>query len=178
MSKKTSAKTLKRSFKAKVSPEEYQLLQDLRRRSPAQNPPKISMTLGERVADRFAEVMGSWRFIIIQSIFLAIWVTLNIVAFVKHWDPYPFILLNLMLSFQAAYAAPIIMMSQNRQSAVDRQDAKHDYEINLKSELEIELLHDKMNLLRETEIVALTEMLTLQQQQLERIENLLFQRQS
>ena len=84
MSKKTSAKTLKRFFKAKVSPEEYQLLQDLRRRSPAQNPPKISMTLGERVADRFAEIMGSWRFIIIQSIFLAIWVTLNIVAFVKH----------------------------------------------------------------------------------------------
>lgn len=177
MSKKTSANALKRSFKAKVSPEEYRLLEDLRQRSPAQNPPKVSMSLGERVADRFAEVMGSWRFIIIQSIFLAIWVILNIVAFVKHWDPYPFILLNLMLSFQAAYAAPIIMMSQNRQSAIDRQDAKHDYEINLKSELEIELLHDKMNLLRETEIVALTEMLNLQRQQLERIENLLSQRQ-
>lgn len=173
MPKKTSAKTLKRHLKTKVTPEEYQLLQDLRDRSPAQNPPKISMSLGERVADRFAEVMGSWRFIIIQSIFLAIWVILNITAFIKHWDPYPFILLNLMLSFQAAYAAPIIMMSQNRQSAIDRKDAKHDYEINLKSELEIELLHDKMNLLRETEMVALTEMLTLQQQQLERIENLL-----
>jgi uncharacterized membrane protein len=109
MSQKTSAKALKRPLKAKVSPEEYQLLQDLRQRSPAQNPPKVSMTLGDRVADRFAEIMGSWRFIIIQSIFLTIWVILNIVAFVKHWDPYPFILLNLMLSFQAAYAAPIII---------------------------------------------------------------------
>ena len=175
MPAKTSANALKHSFKAKVSPEEYQLLLDLRKRSPAQNPPKVSMTFGERVADRFAVIMGSWRFIIIQSIFLTIWVTLNIVAFVKHWDPYPFILLNLMLSFQAAYAAPIIMMSQNRQSAIDRQDAKHDYEVNLKSELEIELLHDKMNLLRESEIVALTEMLTVQRQQLERIENLLSQ---
>ncbi|GAB4549634.1 MAG: hypothetical protein Tsb0014_44290 [Pleurocapsa sp.] len=175
MSQNQSNKTLKRSFKAKVSPEEYQLLLDLRKRSPAQNPPKLSLTLGERVADRVAEVMGSWRFIIIQSIILAIWVTLNIVAFIKHWDPYPFILLNLMLSFQAAYAAPIIMMSQNRQSAIDRQDAKHDYEVNLKSELEIELLHDKMNLLRESEIVALNNMLIAQQQQLERIENLLSQ---
>ena len=173
MFKKTSANALKRSSKAKVSPEEYRLLQELRERSPAQNPPKVSATLGERVADRFAKVMGSWRFIIIQSIFLAIWVTLNIVAFIKHWDPYPFILLNLMLSFQAAYAAPIIMMSQNRQSAIDRQDAKHDYEINLKSELEIELLHDKMNRLQELEIVALTNMLTAQQQQLDRIEKLL-----
>jgi uncharacterized membrane protein len=175
---KVTCSPLKRPLKAKVSPEEYQLLQDLRQRSPAQNPPKVSMTLGERVADRFAEIMGSWRFIIIQSILLAIWVTFNIVAFVNHWDPYPFILLNLMLSFQAAYAAPIIMMSQNRQSVIDRRDAKHDYEINLKSELEIELLHDKMNLLRESEIVALTEMLTHQQQQLERIENLLSQRHS
>jgi uncharacterized membrane protein len=106
---------------------------------------------------------------------LAIWVTLNIISVVKHWDPYPFILLNLMLSFQAAYAAPVVMMSQNRQSAIDRRDAKHDYEVNLKSELEIELLQDKISLLQESEIVALKDMLTLQQQQLERIENLLSQ---
>lgn len=173
-----SNKTVKHPFKAQVSPEEYQLLLDLRHRSPAQNPPKLSLTLGERVADRVAAVMGSWTFIIIQSILLAIWVTLNIVAFFKHWDPYPFILLNLMLSFQAAYAAPVVMMSQNRQSDIDRRDAKHDYEINLKSELEIELLHDKMNLLRESEIVTLKDLLEVQQQQLERIENLLSQRQS
>lgn len=175
MSQHKSNKTPKRRFKAKISPEEYQLIQDLRERSPAQNPPKLSLTLGERIADRVAAVMGSWTFIIIQSILLAIWVTLNIVAFIKHWDPYPFILLNLMLSFQAAYAAPVVMMSQNRQSAIDRNDAKHDYEVNLKSELEIELLHDKIDLLRESEIIALKELLTVQQQQLERIENSLFQ---
>jgi uncharacterized membrane protein len=160
---------------SQISPAEYQLILDLRDRSPAQNPPKLSLTVGERVADRVAAVMGSWTFIIAQSILLAIWVTLNIVSVVQHWDPYPFILLNLMLSFQAAYAAPVVMMSQNRQSSIDRQDAKHDYEVNLKSELEIELLQDKISLLQESEIVALKNMLTLQQQQLERIENLLSQ---
>jgi uncharacterized membrane protein len=161
-----------------ISQEEYQLILDLRDRSPAQNPPKLSLTLGERIADRVAAVMGSWTFIIAQSILLAIWVTLNIVTVVQHWDPYPFILLNLMLSFQAAYAAPVVMMSQNRLSAIDRRDAKHDYEVNLKSELEIELLQDKVSLLQESEIVALKNMLTFQQQQLERIENLLTQSQS
>jgi uncharacterized membrane protein len=117
--------------------------------------------------------MGSWPFIIIQSILLACWVSLNAVAFISHWDPYPFILLNLMLSFQAAYAAPIIMMSQNRQAAIDRQDAQHDYEVNVKAELEIELLHDKMNLLREEEVVLLVEMLKEQHQRLQRLEDLL-----
>jgi uncharacterized membrane protein len=162
---------------SQISPEEYQLILDLRDRSPAQHPPQLSLTVGERVADRVAAVMGSWTFIIAQSILLAIWVTLNIVSVVQHWDPYPFILLNLMLSFQAAYAAPVVMMSQNRLSAIDRRDAKHDYEVNLKSELEIELLQDKI-ILQASEIIALKDMLALQQQQLERIENLLSQRQS
>ena len=81
--------------------------------------------------------MGSWAFIIIQSIILAFWITLNIVAYINHWDPYPFILLNLALSFQAAYAAPIIMMSQNRQAAKDRLMAEQDYEVNLKAEDEL-----------------------------------------
>ena len=175
MSESKSVKSFKISRRSRITPEEYQLIQDLRERSPAQNPPKPSITLGEKVADRVAATMGSWRFIIIQSLILAVWVTLNIVGYVKHWDPYPFILLNLMLSFQAAYAAPVVMMSQNRQSAIDRRDAKHDYEVNLKSELEIELLQDKINLLRESEIVALANMLTAQQQQLDRIEKLLSQ---
>ena len=74
------------------------------------------------------------------------------IAFINHWDPYPFILLNLVLSFQAAYAAPIIMMSQNRQSEIDRRHAEHDYRINVKAELEIELLHNKIDALREQEI--------------------------
>lgn len=95
---------------------------------------------GPRLADSFAQIVGSWTFIVVQSILLAIWVVLNIVAYVQHWDPYPFILLNLALSFQAAYASPIIMMSQNRQSERDRIQAEHDYETNLAAKEEIETL--------------------------------------
>ena len=98
------------------------------------------LTFGQRVADGFATMMGSWPFIIIQSIILITWVTLNIMAWVRHWDPYPFILLNLVLSFQAAYAAPIIMMSQNRQADKDRLAADIDHQINTKAELEIGLV--------------------------------------
>jgi uncharacterized membrane protein len=96
------------------------------------------LTLGDRVADAFALTVGSWRFIIAQSVILAIWLLLNAIGWIRHWDPYPFILLNLMLSFQAAYAAPIIMMSQNRTSNLDRLQAKNDFEINQRAELEIE----------------------------------------
>jgi uncharacterized membrane protein len=92
------------------------------------------LTFGQRVADGFATMMGSWPFIIIQSILLAAWVTLNIVAWIRHWDPYPFILLNLALSFQAAYAAPIIMMSQNRSADKDRLAADIDHDVNVKAE--------------------------------------------
>src|SRR6266581_8673913 len=95
------------------------------------------LSLGQRIADRVAETMGSWTFIIIQSTILLFWIVLNVVAYMNHWDPYPFILLNLGLSFQAAYAAPIIMMSQNRQADIDRRHAEHDYRINVKSEKEI-----------------------------------------
>lgn len=166
----------KKPIRARVSPEEYQLLQQLRERKPAQNPPKEKRTMGERIADQVAATMGSWRFIIIQSIILALWIVLNITVFIQHWDPYPFILLNLMLSFQAAYAAPIIMMSQNRQADIDRQDAKHDYEVNIKAELEIELLQDKLNLLREEEIVELKSLLLNQNRQIEKLEMLLSQK--
>ncbi|HTZ79394.1 MAG TPA: DUF1003 domain-containing protein [Stellaceae bacterium] len=113
------------------------------------------LSLGDRVSDAVAQVVGSWRFIIIQSVILAIWMALNVTAWIEHWDPYPFILLNLVLSFQAAYTAPVIMMSQNRQSDIDRQAAQHDYDVNLKAELEIELLHQKIDLLREKEISEL-----------------------
>ncbi len=95
------------------------------------------MTTGQRVADKLATVMGSWAFIIIQSIILTFWITLNVIAYINHWDPYPFILLNLALSFQAAYAAPIIMMSQNRQAAKDRLMAEQDYVVNIKAEEEV-----------------------------------------
>jgi uncharacterized membrane protein len=101
------------------------------------------LTVGQRTADAVANGMGSWRFILIQSGLLAIWIFLNVVAWISHWDAYPFILLNLVMSFQAAYAAPIIMMSQNRQSQKDRLAADHDYQINLKAEEEIKgiLMH-------------------------------------
>jgi uncharacterized membrane protein len=117
-----------------------------------------SRTIGQRIADSVASIMGSWRFIIIQSVLLIIWLTLNVFGWIKAWDPYPFILLNLALSFQAAYAAPIIMMSQNRQAEIDRQKAEKDYDINRKAELEIELLHQKIDMLREKEIMRLTQL--------------------
>jgi uncharacterized membrane protein len=119
--------------------------------------PVPKLTVGQRVADIVAASMGSWNFIIIQSVILLVWIVLNVTAFVENWDPYPFILLNLALSFQAAYAAPFIMMSQNRQQDIDRQAAEHDHQINIKAELEIELLHQKLDQLRETEVLYLTQ---------------------
>jgi len=95
-------------------------------------------TTGQRIADTVAATMGSWTFIIIQSIILAVWIALNLVAWFEHWDPYPFILLNLALSFQAAYAAPFIMISQNRQAERDRHQAEEDYRTNVEAEQRIE----------------------------------------
>ncbi len=118
--------------------------------------PENQLTVGQKVADTVAATMGSWRFIIIQSAILIFWITANLTAWINHWDPYPFILLNLALSFQAAYAAPFIMMSQNRQQDIDRLAAKSDYDINIKAELEIELLHQKLDALRENEVLNLT----------------------
>jgi uncharacterized membrane protein len=114
-------------------------------------------TMGQRLADTVARTIGSWRFIIFQSTAIVIWITGNALTGKGAWDPYPFILLNLLLSFQAAYTAPAIMMSQNRQSEQDRRHAESDYEVNVKAELEIELLHDKIDLLKERELLALTE---------------------
>lgn len=103
------------------------------------------MTLGQRVADKVADTIGSWPFIITQTVILTIWITLNVTAWINHWDPYPFILLNLMLSFQAAYSGPVIMMSQNRQSAKDRLAAEVDHQVNTKAELEINNLIRRMD---------------------------------
>ena len=137
-------------------------LRALRRRVPwPQEPPprwtSSGLTLGQRIADHVAATMGSWRFIIIQSAALLVWIILNITAWARHWDPYPFILLNLALSFQAAYAAPFIMMAQNRQQQIDRKEAETDHQINIKAELEIELLHEKIDELRQKEVLYLTE---------------------
>jgi CRP/FNR family cyclic AMP-dependent transcriptional regulator len=103
------------------------------------------LTLGQRVADKVADTIGSWPFIIIQSMILTVWIILNVTAWVHHWDIYPFILLNLMLSFQAAYAGPVIMMSQNRQSSKDRLAAEIDHQVNTKAELEINNLMRRMD---------------------------------
>jgi uncharacterized membrane protein len=138
-----------------LSTEDQERLRELRAQKPARQVPKLVLTRGAVLADWVAQTVGSWRFIIIQSVVLGIWIILNVMAFINHWDPYPFILLNLVLSFQAAYAAPIIMMSQNRQSEIDRRHAEHDYRINVKAELEIELLHNKIDALREQEVVKL-----------------------
>ena len=131
-------------------------LRQVRREVRAGNRETVQLTVGQRIADKVAATMGSWTFIICQSVILAIWVALNVTAYIRSWDPYPFILLNLALSFQAAYSAPIIMMSQNRQQDVDRKAAENDYRINLKAELEIELLHHKLDQLREQEVLELS----------------------
>jgi uncharacterized membrane protein len=106
---------------------------------------KESLTPGQRIADSVANGMGSWGFIIGQSIFVVIWMTMNVIGFMQHWDPYPFILLNLIFSTQAAYAAPIIMMAQNRQSQRDRVQAQADYDTNLEAKKEIEALQVQLN---------------------------------
>ncbi|HVW98601.1 MAG TPA: DUF1003 domain-containing protein [Mucilaginibacter sp.] len=106
---------------------------------------RASLGFGQRLADQVAKGMGSWRFIIIQTLIVAAWMMLNVVAYIGHWDPYPYILLNLLFSTQAAYAAPIIMMSQNRQSERDRAQADADYKTNCEAKAEIEQLLQKLN---------------------------------
>lgn len=101
---------------------------------------EAQMTSSGRVADAFALIMGSWKFIIVQTLILGAWAILNVVGWINHWDPYPFILLNLVLSLQAAYSAPIIMMSQNRTAERDRLEAHNDYILNVKSEEEVRLI--------------------------------------
>ncbi|MBR0716546.1 DUF1003 domain-containing protein [Bradyrhizobium liaoningense] len=147
-----------------MEPTEHELLAELRRlrRSLRFRPtdtcdPMESLSVGQRVADKVAGVMGSWKFIIVQTVVLVGWISINLVAAARSLDPFPFILLNLALSVQAGYAAPIIMMSQNRQQDIDRRAAENDYRINVKAELEIELLHEKIDELRAREVLRLTE---------------------
>ena len=102
------------------------------------------LTFGQRTADWVAATMGSWTFIIIQSVILSMWVALNAMAWFYHWDPYPFILMNLLLSMQAAYAAPIIMMSQNRQAVRDRLEAHNDFLVDQKAEEEVRAILDHL----------------------------------
>ncbi len=131
------------------------------------------LTFGERMADRIAEFGGSWRFLIIFFGFLILWMIINTYFLSKQvFDPYPFILLNLILSCIAAIQAPIIMMSQNRQEQKDRKRAENDYKINLKAELEIKLLHEKIDHLLVQQNQRLLE---IQQMQIDYLEDLMKQ---
>ena len=120
---------------------------------------KETLTYGQRIADSVANGMGSWGFIIGQSIFVVIWMTMNVIGFIQHWDPYPFILLNLIFSTQAAYAAPIIMMAQNRQSQRDRVQAQADYDTNLEAKKEIEALQLQLNKIETEKLDEIMKML-------------------
>ncbi len=114
-----------------------------------------SYTFGERLADRVASFGGSWTFLILFSAVIIGWVVLNTVMLAGGFDPYPYILLNLFLSMLASIQAPVIMMSQNRQAAKDRLSAAHDYEVNLKAEIEIMALHEKLDEIRAKDIAEL-----------------------
>ena len=129
----------------------------------------VQISFGQKIADKVTSTIGSWRFIIFQSTAICIWIFCNSVVANGAWDPYPFILLNLLLSFQAAYTAPAIMMSQNRQSELDRYHAQNDYEINVKAELEIELLHEKIDILKEKELLQLSETVKQLSSQIEQL---------
>ena len=134
------------------------------------------LTFGQRLADRVAAFGGSWTFIIIFAAILLSWVLLNTFILARHrasFDPYPYILLNLFLSMLAAAQAPVILMSQNRQGVRDRMDAAHDYEVNLKAELEILSLHEKIDELRE---MKWAELITMQQEQLRLLTQLMKER--
>lgn len=133
-------------------------------------------TFGQKVADKVAAFGGSWTFIILFMLVLLAWIASNSFILARRgaaFDPYPYILLNLFLSMLAALQAPIIMMSQNRQAAKDRLDAAHDYEVNLKSELEILSLHEKVDELRERKW---EELMLLQQEQIKMLLRLLEER--
>ncbi|HMO17733.1 MAG TPA: DUF1003 domain-containing protein [Oligoflexia bacterium] len=129
------------------------------------------LTLGEKIADKVAAFGGSWRFIIAFFLFIVIWILLNIWFWTSYpFDPYPFILLNLLLSCLAAIQAPIIMMSQNRQEQKDRRRSEHDYKINLKAELEIKLLSEKIDHLLVNQSKKLIE---IQEVQIDYLEDLM-----
>jgi uncharacterized membrane protein len=144
---------------------EHRVLRLTKHRLPLSRPPETEahQSFGERLADKVAAFGGSWTFILLFCAFLIAWAGANLWLLANPFDPYPFIFLNLMLSMVAALQAPIIMMSQNRQSTKDRENAALDYEVNLKAEIEIMALHEKLDALRNDQIFA---MLTKQEEQI------------
>lgn len=133
------------------------------------------LTFGQRLADNVSRFGGSWTFILAFAALLLMWTGLNSYVLHKPFDPYPYIFLNLLLSMLAAVQAPVIMMSQNRQAAMDRLDAANDYKVNLKAEIEIMALHDKLDQMRTEQLTAL---LAKQQEQIDLLMKLMDSRAS
>lgn len=129
----------------------------------AQNTSTQELTRGQRLADKFAAQVGSWGFLIGQSTVLAGWVSINLMPGVPHWDQSPFMMLNLVFSFASAYTAPIVLMSQNRQSDTDRRNAEIDHQVNLRAGQNIELLHEKLDDLHTQQLNELTQIVKEQQ---------------
>ena len=134
------------------------------------NPPQEVLSRGQRISDKVARFGGSWKFIIIFGVILCVWILINVLAITRYrFDPYPFILMNLILSCIAALQAPIIMMSQNRQEEKDRMRAENDYLINLKAELEVRGLHEKIDLLLQEQVKT---MYAIQEKQMNLVNDL------
>jgi len=170
--RRATARTLMATELEKLPPEEREIVERfIHRKHMARNVLQEfdrGLSLGERLSDRIAEIGGSWTFILTFLFILAIWMFFN--SYMLHadaFDPYPYILLNLVLSCLAALQAPIIMMSQNRQADADRAQAKNDYEVNVRAELEILQVHEKINLLRETGLGELMQAMRRQEAALE-----------
>ena len=149
---------------------ERHVVRKLLLRKPISQAPTDAASFGDRLADRVASFGGSWTFITLFGVVLLAWTVGNVLLMSRAFDPYPFIFLNLMLSMLAAVQAPIIMMSQNRQSAKDRAEAEHDYEVNLKAEIEIMALHEKLDELRARDIEGL---IARQHEQIELLKTML-----
>ncbi|MBW4426682.1 MAG: DUF1003 domain-containing protein [Nostoc desertorum CM1-VF14] len=130
----------------------------------AQNTSTVQLTRGQRLTDQLANHVGSWKFLICQSTVLAGWVGMNLAPGVPHWDESPFIMLNLVFSFASAYTAPIVLMSQNRQSDTDRMNAEIDHRVNVTVSENIELLHQKLDELHAQKLNELTQIIKEQQQ--------------
>lgn len=165
---------LKRQPEA-LSEQENRVLESAVARKPISRDVNVAVAhgqgFGDRLADAIARIGGSWSFIVTAVIFLVLWTSGNAWLLGREgFDPYPFIFLNLVLSMVAALQAPIIMMSQNRQSERDRLDASHDYEVNLKAEIEIMALHEKLDEMRHSQIMTLRDDMTKLSAQLDRIE--------
>ena len=169
--------SLVESEKGELSELEKQVLDSLQKHelisSNVDNEFERDWTFGERLADQIAAFGGSWSFLIIFALFISFWIVMNtIVLFWRPVDPFPFILLNLLLSCLAAIQAPVIMMSQNRQEAKDRLRAQHDYQVNLKAELEIRQIHEKLDHLLSKQWERLVQIQEIQIEQLSEINEL------